>query len=67
MISHVRSPNTDGEKYIRKFDDPVNNFKPQSEEEHESHNQVLNNICAKFGEHLDNFQNSRSTLRFAAI
>ena len=28
-------PNTDGEKYIRKFDDPAQNFQPQSEEEHD--------------------------------
>ena len=28
-------PNTDGENYIRKFDDPAKKFKPQSEEEHE--------------------------------
>ena len=30
---------TDGEKYIKKFDDPAKNFNPQSEEEHESYNQ----------------------------
>ena len=27
-------PNTDGEKYIKKLDDPANNVKQQSEEEH---------------------------------
>ena len=28
-------PKTHGEKYIRKFDDPVRKFEPQNEEEHE--------------------------------
>ena len=38
---------TDGEEYIRKFDDTAKNFKPQSEEEHEFYNQVLNSLCAQ--------------------
>ena len=32
--AHLR-PSTHGEKYIKKFDDPANNFKPQSEDEHD--------------------------------
>ena len=31
---HLQS-NTDGDKYIRKFDDRAKKFKPQSQEEHE--------------------------------
>ena len=30
-------PSTDGETYVKKIDDPANNLKPQSEEEHEFH------------------------------
>ena len=41
---HLRH-NTDGEQYIKKFDDPAKNFMPQSEEEHECCNQeVLNSF-----------------------
>ena len=39
-------PNTAGDKYSKKFDDPAKNFKPQNEEEHEIYNQVLNSFCA---------------------
>ena len=49
-------PNTDGEKYIRKFDDPAKKFKPQSEEEHEFYNQVLDRKCARFGKYPTNLQ-----------
>ena len=45
-------PNTGGETYIRKFEDLARNFKPQNEEEHEFHIQVLNSICARFGKNL---------------
>ena len=45
-------PNTDAEKYIRKFDDAAKNFKPQSDEEHEFNNQVLDRKCARLGRHL---------------
>ena len=62
---HLQS-NTDGEKYIQKFDDPANNLKPQSEEEHEFHNQVLDSCCARFGKVHNNLQMSRSTLRSGA-
>ena len=48
-------PNTDGEKYIRKFDDLSKYVKPQSVEETNVHNLV--NI-------LLTFKNSRSALRF---
>ena len=34
-------PNTDGNTYIRKFDDAAKNFKPQSDKEHEFNNEVL--------------------------
>ena len=37
---HLQS-NTDGENYIRKFDDPSKKFKPQGAEEHEFYNQVF--------------------------
>ena len=57
-------PNADGEKYIRKFDDPVKNFKPQSEEEHEFHNQVL--YVQELLNILSIFKISRSMLRLGA-
>ena len=47
-VVHLR-PNTDGEKYVKKFNGPAKNFKPQSEEEHEFYNQISNSICAKIG------------------
>ena len=34
---HFR-PNTDGEQFMRKFDDLAKKIKPQSEEEHEFYN-----------------------------
>ena len=34
-------PNTDGEMHMKMFDDPANNVKAQSEEEHEFNNQIL--------------------------
>ena len=49
-------PNTDGDQYIRKFDDPANNFKPQREEEYEFYNRVLNSFCARFGNDPTNLQ-----------
>ena len=50
-------PNTDGEKYISKFDDYAKKFKPQSEGEDSFYNQVLNSTCARFGEDPNNIQN----------
>ena len=41
----------------KKFDNPAKNFKPQSEEEHEIFNQVLNSICANFGTSLTSLLN----------
>ena len=38
---------TDGEKYVKKFDDLANNFNLPSEEEHEFYIQTLNSFCAK--------------------
>ena len=52
---HLRL-NTDGEQYIKKFDDPAKNFKRQTEEEHEFYKQVLNSICARFGKYPSNLQ-----------
>ena len=52
---HLR-PNIDGQQYIKKFDDPAENLKRQSEEEHEFYNQVLNIICARFFWYPDNLQ-----------
>ena len=40
-------PNTDGENYIREFDDPANIFQPHSEEEHEFCNQVFGEFLCK--------------------
>ena len=42
-------PNTEREKYIRKLDDPAKNSKPQSGDEDEFYNQILNSTCAKCG------------------
>ena len=50
-----------------KFDDPANNFKPQSEEELEIYKQVLDSIYARFGEYLPIYKISRSTLRLEPI
>ena len=50
-------PSTDGEKYITKFDGSAKNFKPQSDEEHTFHSQVLNSICANVGQDPTNIQN----------
>ena len=51
-----RRPNTDGEQYIKKFDDPAKSFKPQSDEEHEFYNRVLDVMCARFGKYPANLQ-----------
>ena len=40
-------PNTDGNKYRRKVDDPAKNFEPQNEDARID-NQVLNSFCARF-------------------
>ena len=52
---HLQS-NTDVEIYIRKFFDLAKNFAPQSEEEHDLHNHVLDSICAIFGKYLQSLQ-----------
>ena len=49
-------PNTDGEQYIKKFGDPAKSFKPQSDEEHEFYNRVLDGMCARFGKYPANLQ-----------
>ena len=46
-------PNTDTS---RSSTIPQKKIKPQSEEEHEFYNQVLNSICARFGKDLANLQ-----------
>ena len=48
--------NTDGETYIRKFDDSSKNFAPRSEEEHEFDTLVLHSIRAKVVKYLNNLQ-----------
>ena len=40
----------------RKLDDPAKKFKPPSEEEHEFYHQLLDSICATFGEDPTNLQ-----------
>ena len=40
-------PNTDGEMYINKFDDPANNL--QAQRSTHFNNQVLKNTCANVG------------------
>ena len=42
--------NTDGEQYIKKFDDPATSFQPENQEEQEFHTMVLHSICAQFRE-----------------
>ena len=38
--------NTDGERYIRRSDDPAKSFQPQNQEEQEFYTIVLHSICA---------------------
>ena len=54
------------ERYIRKFGDPAKNIAPQSQDEHENFNQVLDSMCSSFGEYPTNLQDFRSTLRIGA-
>ena len=46
------------EKQYLKFDEPAKKFKPQSEEEDEIYNQILNSFCARLGEDPTNLQDS---------
>ena len=39
-------------------DDLAKNVKPQSEEEHDFKNQILESVCALFGKDLTNLQDS---------
>ena len=45
----VPQANTDGEQYIRRFDDPATSFQPQNLEEQEFCAMVLHSICAECG------------------
>ena len=55
-------------KYSRKFDDPAKNVEPQSEEEHDFHNQVLNSFYVQDLVNIVESSNiSRSTLRLGAF